>query len=115
MVYHGCFCVSSRRRHTRCALVTGVQTCALPISGGETQEVALDDEADDLAPTVRRQLVELERAGAHLEHAVGRLALLEHQLVRRVAPRALRSEERFVRNECVRKRSTRWYPYHDKQ
>src|SRR3546814_2383449 len=23
--------VSSRRRHTRCALVTGVQTCALPI------------------------------------------------------------------------------------
>src|SRR3546814_3118254 len=27
----GC-CVSSRRRHTRCALVTGVQTCALPIS-----------------------------------------------------------------------------------
>src|SRR3546814_17903026 len=32
-----CLCVfgfffSSRRRHTRCALVTGVQTCALPIS-----------------------------------------------------------------------------------
>src|SRR3546814_12525711 len=27
------FFVSSRRRHTRCALVTGVQTCALPISG----------------------------------------------------------------------------------
>src|SRR3546814_15259914 len=26
-----CF-LSSRRRHTRCALVTGVQTCALPIS-----------------------------------------------------------------------------------
>src|SRR3546814_19193454 len=28
-----CF-FSSRRRHTRCALVTGVQTCALPISAG---------------------------------------------------------------------------------
>src|SRR3546814_4527338 len=29
----GCvlFFFSSRRRHTRCALVTGVQTCALPI------------------------------------------------------------------------------------
>src|SRR3546814_3619964 len=27
-----CICFfSSRRRHTRCALVTGVQTCALPI------------------------------------------------------------------------------------
>src|SRR3546814_20847358 len=25
------FFFSSRRRHTRCALVTGVQTCALPI------------------------------------------------------------------------------------
>src|SRR3546814_9853629 len=26
-----CFFFSSRRRHTSCALVTGVQTCALPI------------------------------------------------------------------------------------
>src|SRR3546814_6590435 len=29
-----CFFFSSRRRHTRCALVTGVQTCALPIYSG---------------------------------------------------------------------------------
>src|SRR3546814_16170491 len=29
-----CFFFSSRRRHTRCALVTGVQTCALPILAG---------------------------------------------------------------------------------
>src|SRR3546814_9160709 len=28
---YSCFFFSSRRRHTRCALVTGVQTCALPI------------------------------------------------------------------------------------
>src|SRR3546814_10688251 len=28
---HSVFFFSSRRRHTRCALVTGVQTCALPI------------------------------------------------------------------------------------
>src|SRR3546814_14449196 len=28
-----CFFFASRRRHTRCALVTGVQTCALPILG----------------------------------------------------------------------------------
>src|SRR3546814_4859868 len=28
------FFFSSRRRHTRCALVTGVQTCALPIWSG---------------------------------------------------------------------------------
>src|SRR3546814_3688503 len=37
-----CFFFSSRRRHTRCALVTGVQTCALPISGAETTPVTDD-------------------------------------------------------------------------
>src|SRR3546814_9114356 len=31
LVLYGFFFFSSRRRHTRCALVTGVQTCALPI------------------------------------------------------------------------------------
>src|SRR3546814_4648293 len=31
-MYFVLFFFSSRRRHTRCALVTGVQTCALPIS-----------------------------------------------------------------------------------
>src|SRR3546814_4872804 len=30
-MYFVMFFFSSRRRHTRCALVTGVQTCALPI------------------------------------------------------------------------------------
>src|SRR3546814_5772317 len=32
-VFFVCF-LSSRRRHTRCAVVTGVQTCALPIFRG---------------------------------------------------------------------------------
>src|SRR3546814_3350393 len=32
LLFHFCFYFSSRRRHTRCALVNGVQTCALPIS-----------------------------------------------------------------------------------
>src|SRR3546814_16870473 len=31
MFFYLVFFFSSRRRHTRCALVTGVQTCALPI------------------------------------------------------------------------------------
>src|SRR3546814_8020955 len=31
-IHSCCVCLSSRRRHTRCALVTGVQTCALLIS-----------------------------------------------------------------------------------
>src|SRR3546814_16532997 len=41
------FFFSSRRRHTRCALVTGVQTCALPISAtlikGAVRERAVVD------------------------------------------------------------------------
>src|SRR3546814_10379396 len=41
------FCFSSRRRHTRCALVTGVQTCALPI---------LHDDAG-VAERIRRTLL----------------------------------------------------------
>src|SRR3546814_11394233 len=39
-----CFSVfffSSRRRHTRCALVTGVQTCALPISEALRDEIVM--------------------------------------------------------------------------
>src|SRR3546814_1557919 len=50
---------SSRRRHTRCALVTGVQTCALPIShtvlgGGAAQESARDlCRCDRLEPGAR--------------------------------------------------------------
>src|SRR3546814_1606708 len=44
---------SSRRRHTRCALVTGVQTCALPISGdaghsGETAGDKPEEGGDDV-------------------------------------------------------------------
>src|SRR3546814_4375819 len=38
---HTCYFIvffSSRRRHTRCALVTGVQTCALPICLSEDIE-----------------------------------------------------------------------------
>src|SRR3546814_5780090 len=49
------FFFSSRRRHTRCALVTGVQTCALPIypdtsflSAEERQVVNLLIQAADL-------------------------------------------------------------------
>src|SRR3546814_3072995 len=34
------FFFSSRRRHTICALVTGVQTCALPISSKSPRDVA---------------------------------------------------------------------------
>src|SRR3546814_16403085 len=37
-LYVGVFFFSSRRRHTSCALVTGVQTCALPIFPGSKSD-----------------------------------------------------------------------------
>src|SRR3546814_3689728 len=47
------FFFSSRRRHTICALVTGVQTCALPISfsmpQGELEALETKDPLDILA------------------------------------------------------------------
>src|SRR3546814_17084431 len=41
-------CFSSRRRHTRCALVTGVQTCALPIYGRLVNRGFLIDDRGDI-------------------------------------------------------------------
>src|SRR3546814_3823876 len=41
------FLFSSRRRHTRCALVTGVQTCALPISRARTLVIEPSREGRD--------------------------------------------------------------------
>src|SRR3546814_11876223 len=54
------FFFSSRRRHTRCALVTGVQTCALPIylvglRSSITGEIVMDEVeigADQMLPKV---------------------------------------------------------------
>src|SRR3546814_2335845 len=85
-----CFFFSSRRRHTRCALVTGVQTCALPISQKGLM-VAV--------PTL---------AGALLRVVNG-------LLVDRIGPKragAIRSEERRVGKECVSTCRSRWSPYH---
>src|SRR3546814_16201944 len=57
----GFFCFSSIRRHTRCALVTGVQTCALPISSLAEAIVAHRDQAG--AFKTRRELLEVSRLG----------------------------------------------------
>src|SRR3546814_1819924 len=54
------FFFSSRRRHTRCALVTGVQTCALPI--WSALAIAGDRGIDDPGIAGRdRFIVEAER------------------------------------------------------
>src|SRR3546814_4167084 len=86
------FFFSSRRRHTRCALVTGVQTCALPISSAEASLAGHDARAfgedDNRAPPGER-----------------RLRLAHH-------PAQPRSEERRVGKECVSTCRSRWSPYH---
>src|SRR3546814_2038607 len=70
-----CF-FSSRRRHTRCALVTGVQTCALPISA-------------HLAEVVRGGLVSVPQGQWDAALAIG---LSPGQaLLRVVLPQALRN------------------------
>src|SRR3546814_2776750 len=98
-----CFFFSGRRRHTRCALVTGVQTCALPISsasprlcanqssssmvvavldsrfrgrtigGGENEGVAAP------SPALRRRRHREQRRGTRLERAQRLAAHLRHR------------------------------------
>src|SRR3546814_20687674 len=49
------FLFSSRRRHTRCALVTGVQTCALPFTIAEVQTLqAIEEEQAAPAPQTQQ-------------------------------------------------------------
>src|SRR3546814_6789510 len=49
-----CFFFSSRRRHTRCALVTGVQTCALPIYAEKLANITFHEKLGTLADKVER-------------------------------------------------------------
>src|SRR3546814_5306276 len=100
------FFFSSRRRHTRCALVTGVQTCALPISEADTRHRQL---------LTRPRLFPLY--AVWLRQWLGLLLLF---LPRRwslgddrtfSAPSG-RSEERRVGKECVSTCRSRWSPYH---
>src|SRR3546814_8758623 len=78
------FFFSSRRRHTSCALVTGVQTCALPI----------------FALAVKMQ-----------RHRALAVAVADQPMAGEVE-RMFRSEERRVGKECVSTCRSRWSPYH---
>src|SRR3546814_9939662 len=61
-----CFFFSSRRRHTRCALVTGVQTCALPISVPGVDRPPAHNARGFWRDAYRRVRDETERRVAHL-------------------------------------------------
>src|SRR3546814_3335532 len=92
-----CFFFSSRRRHTRCALVTGVQTCALPIydtpdAMANPHGVVRDwkhGECEPVPGVTMPKIVEVERDYT-----------------------AVRSEERSVGKECVSTCRSRWSPAH---
>src|SRR3546814_11797821 len=99
------FFFSSRRRHTRCALVTGVQTCALPISTRDAAPASVDRGArplDGLAPFVDFVAHEL----------LARRGLVDQRLRAAVGQR---SEERRVGKECGSTCRSRWWPYPYKQ
>src|SRR3546814_940242 len=88
------FVLSSRRRHTSCALVTGVQTCALPISEFF--------EASSLGTGTQKRW----------DH---RRSRRERRIKARGGDRRTRSErsgESRVGNECVSTCSSRWSPSH---
>src|SRR3546814_1406736 len=98
------FFFSSRRRHTRCALVTGVQTCALPISERQ-EEATRERKARGKAP---------EDGGSANQGREPRKEKYEcrddGRYQARDAPH--RSEERRVGKECVSTCRSRWSPYH---
>src|SRR3546814_1530970 len=108
-----CFFFSSRRRHTRCALVTGVQTCALPICFYGCHTLAVDGYTDEgLVPieTITKLLTEKPKIrGISLP---GMPVGAPGMPGRKNAPLIVRSEERRVGKECVSTCRSRWSPYH---
>src|SRR3546814_20265454 len=124
-----CFFFSSRRRHTRCALVTGVQTCALPILGrklaalaptprpyrhseaGEPKMVVFRDPERSVLKVREHRKHGIEARHVtrfnHLQAARAQCRYgLAHSLEREGT--VGRSEERRVGKECVSQCRSRW-------
>src|SRR3546814_10629772 len=102
------FFFSSRRRHTRCALVTGVQTCALPISPAYvTGREAIRETTIGGTRIPKRHIVLISMYTTHRDPRF----FPEPDDFR--PERWLdRSEERRVGKECVSTCRYRWPPYH---
>src|SRR3546814_2358046 len=95
LVLYVCFFFSSRRRHTRCALVTGVQTCALPIYW-------------KFLLTIRTR----SRRCLCIRDCASSSVAPSSMVIRRSCGVMMRSEERRVGKECVSTCRSRWSPYH---
>src|SRR3546814_2770592 len=126
------FFFSSRRRHTRCALVTGVQTCALPFWRWAREVFVAGDQflvnVIDLIVNAPGAVVG-ECIQSHVRHVRAKTAVAlrkaggdrpgggqQRAVVGRVRSLATvpvsRSEERRVGKECVSTCRSRWSPYH---
>src|SRR3546814_3690141 len=103
-----CLFFSSRRRHTRCALVTGVQTCALPIS--QKSCPCLLTPISKLVSTGRD--MNLRRRYDMTNRAEAAAATRQRILQAGLDLLWERSEERRVGKECVSTCRSRWSPYH---
>src|SRR3546814_12217595 len=106
------FLFSSRRRHTRCALVTGVQTCALPIF--------LLGQARRIVQHHRQQIggraLGPDRAAKPALHQHRQAtAMIDMRMAQH--HRIDRTEERRVGKEWVSTCRSRWvtYPYKNKK
>src|SRR3546814_2019716 len=97
-----CFFFSSRRRHTRCTLVTGVQTCALPIWTATQSGYATTRHAEKTNFGIRA-------ASRKRLPGQGKAADIKMSMKQQTKER---SEERSVGKECVSKCRSRWSPYH---
>src|SRR3546814_3722738 len=71
------FFFSSRRRHTRCALVTGVPTCALPISFARVELSERFSYALALHTDTDQPHVHITVAAEGLEGEIGRASCRE--------------------------------------
>src|SRR3546814_1513110 len=103
------FFFSSRRRHTRCALVTGVQTCALPIYSPQREHDLARRADGGKAGRGKAEPAENPPEAPHrAEHAdaLGDGDRAGHRLA------AVRSEERRGGKEGVSTCRSRWSPYH---
>src|SRR3546814_13284020 len=79
------FFFSSRRRHTRCALVTGVQTCALPICLSASALTAI-------AECPARWFLEREAGGSMAATSAQGFGLVVHAIAERVAREELSAD-----------------------
>src|SRR3546814_3399382 len=106
-----CVFFSGRRRHTRCALVTGVQTCALPIFWGIGDMFHFGGGSDTAAEVGDREISGTELSNAFRQE-LNRLRPLNIDSEQAQKMGVVRSEESRVGKECVSTCRSRWSPYH---